>query len=130
MSTQETKVTLQAEQRRCQAYLRERELNLPSHLQQNADILSTENHLEMINAKLEKIVEAEEAARAATAKLIADSVKKVTTLKDKLYKLREEIDRDVGKLHGNHKGMFFEVSQTLSQILQQHKPATKTKKSA
>lgn len=124
-SIHEQKITLQTEKKRCLAFLRDKELNLPAHLQQTADILSTQEHLEMINKKLEKIAKAEAKEAAAKAKAVQDSLKMVEEIKGKIWLIREEINSSVSKLEGQHKGLFFDLSNTLSQLLRNFEPKDK-----
>ena len=117
--TQE-RVTLETERKRCLDFLRDKQLNLPSHLQQNADILSTEEHLERINKKLEKIQKTEEKAQKAEAKKIADSLKMYTDFRDRLYDFRLEVDELFTKLHHTHKRSLTDIKQTLNLSLQNY----------
>lgn len=126
--SQQEKVTLEQEKHRCLQFLRDKQLNLPEHLQQNADILSTEEHLERINAKLEKIAEAERKAKVAREKKLTDSKAKVLKLKDEFYYFRERILAEVKELDGAHKGLFFEAETAIKQLIKLHKPAKKTRK--
>ena len=121
------KVSLNAELKRCEAYLKDKLTELPEHLQTaDTNVLSTQGQIKALNKRLGEIdkIEAREAAKQK--KLVAKSLEKVMDMKDQLYFLREQMDKDVSSLYGTHKGIFFELSKTLSQVLLQHEPKSKS----
>ncbi len=120
------RVNITQELHRCKSYLKDREVELPSHLKQtDLSVLSTQKQIELLEEKLAKIDKAAADVVAKELKLKESSLKKVLAMKTKLYKLREEMDKDISSLHGSHRAVFFELSKTLAQVLRNYKPKGK-----
>ena len=103
---------------RLEAYLKDRELNLPPELFEASDDVSlAQESLEGYNKQLEAFAAEDEKLKEAERKRIAESSKLLDNLLDEIRSITENLDDKFKKLHPNHKARFLELNKQLKSIV-------------